>query len=179
MGRSVVEWSELRNLAGARAGEGHDPVSRRAAIAAKVRKNPKEQFNNLLHHLICKLVAECLDEIPKSSAAGVDGMCVKQARENLNGLLPPILKQAHEGRCIPPPVRRAVTLQLWSITAPGNSEVLDLISPSKYCPRNRCRQDVDRLHPRRSDQHSCRAHQLFHGVSAVLPEQRWLEAICH
>jgi len=33
------------------------------------------------------------------------------------------------------------------------SEVLDLISPSKYCPRNHCGQDVDRLHPRRSDQH--------------------------
>ena len=33
-----------------------------------------------------------------SSAAGVDGMSAKQARENLSWLLPPILKQIHEGR---------------------------------------------------------------------------------
>jgi hypothetical protein len=29
----------------------HNPVSKRAAIAAKARENPKEQSNNLLHHL--------------------------------------------------------------------------------------------------------------------------------
>jgi hypothetical protein len=56
--------------AGRSAGEGQDPVSRRAAIAAKARTNPKEQFNNLLHHLTYELVAECLAEIPRSSAAG-------------------------------------------------------------------------------------------------------------
>ena len=33
-------------------------------------------------------------------------MSVKQARENLSWLLPPILKQIHEGRYRPPPVRR-------------------------------------------------------------------------
>ena len=98
--------SESGNPSGRSAGEGHDPVSRRAAIAAKARKNPKEQFNNLLHHLTYELVAECLNEIPQSSAAGVDGMSVKQASENLSWLLPPILKQIHEGRYMPPPVRR-------------------------------------------------------------------------
>jgi len=97
-GGPLVEWSEEGNLAGPRAGEGHDSVSKRAAIAEKARKNSKEQFNNVPHHLIRKLIAECLEEIPKSSAAGADGMSVKQARENLNSLLPPILKQIHEGR---------------------------------------------------------------------------------
>src|SRR5438128_3631151 len=97
--------SESGNPSGRSAGEGHDPVSRRAAIAAKARKNPKEQFNNLLHHLTYELVAECLNEIPQSSAAGGDGMSVKQASENLSWLLPPILKQSHEGRYRPPPVR--------------------------------------------------------------------------
>jgi len=98
--------TEAGNPSGPRAGKGQDPVSKRAAIAAKARKNPKERFNNLLHHLRYELVAECLDEIPRSSAAGVDGMSVKQARENLSWLLPPILKQIHEGRYKPPPVRR-------------------------------------------------------------------------
>ena len=60
----------------------------------------------MLHHLTYELVAECLKEIPQSSAAGVDGMSAKQASENLSWLLPPILKQIHEGRYTPPPVRR-------------------------------------------------------------------------
>ncbi len=77
-------------------GQGYDPVSKRAAIAAKARTNPKEQFNNLLHHLTYELVEECLSKIPKSSATGVDEMGVKEARENLSWLLPPILKQIHE-----------------------------------------------------------------------------------
>lgn len=83
-----------------------DPVSRRAAVAAKARSHPKEQFNNLLHHLTYELIEECLAKIPKSSAAGVDGMTVEQARENLDWLLPPILKQIHEGRYEAPAVRR-------------------------------------------------------------------------
>ena len=97
---------ESGNPSGRSDGEGDNPVSRRAAIAAKARKNPKEQFNNLLHHLTYELVAECLNEITQSSAAGGDGMSVKQASENLSWLLPPILKQIHEGRYTPPPVRR-------------------------------------------------------------------------
>ena len=56
--------SESGNPSGPSAGEGHNPVSGRAAIAARARKNPKEQFNNLLHHLTYELVAECLKEIP-------------------------------------------------------------------------------------------------------------------
>jgi RNA-directed DNA polymerase len=104
--RKSEPHSEAGNPSGRRAGEEYDPVSRRAAIAAKARANPKEQFNNLLHHLTYELVAECLNQLPQSSAAGVDGMSVKQARENLSWLLPPILKQIHEGRYKPPPVRR-------------------------------------------------------------------------
>jgi len=98
--------SEAGDAAGRRDGQSNDPVSKRAAIAAKARKNPKEQFNNLLHHLSYELVAECLSEIPQSSAAGVDGMGAKEAKENLSWLLPPILKQIHEGRYTAPPVRR-------------------------------------------------------------------------
>jgi len=83
-----------------------DPASRRALIAAKARSNPKERFNNLLHHLTYELVEECLARIPSSSAPGEDGMTAKQARENLAWILPPILKQIREGRYEAPPVRR-------------------------------------------------------------------------
>lgn len=84
-----------------------DPGSRQAAIAAKARMNPKEQFNNLLHHLTYELVEECLCKIPHNSAAGVDGMTVEQAKKNLSWLLPPILQQIHGGRYEAPSVRRA------------------------------------------------------------------------
>ena len=87
-------------------GEGKDPVSRRAAIAAKARSQPKEQFNNLLHHLTYDLVEESLAKIPRSSAVGVDEMTVEEAQKHLSWLLPPILKQIHEGRYDAPPVRR-------------------------------------------------------------------------
>jgi group II intron reverse transcriptase/maturase len=98
--------TEAGNPAGRSVSKGRDPVSRRAAIAAKARTKPKEQFNNLLHHLSYELVEECLKKISRSSAVGVDGMSVEEAQKNLSWLLPPILKQIHEGCYEPPPVRR-------------------------------------------------------------------------
>ncbi len=94
------------NPAGLSDGKGRDPISRRAAIAAKARMNPKEQFNNLIHHLSFELVEECLKKIPRTSAKGSDGMSVAEAQKNLSWLLPPILKQIHEGCYQPPAVRR-------------------------------------------------------------------------
>ncbi|MBK7963273.1 MAG: hypothetical protein IPK04_20060 [Bdellovibrionales bacterium] len=88
--------SEVGNTSEHGVGFKQDPVSRRAAIAARARKYPKEQFSSLLHHLTYELVEECLYKIPKSSAVGIDGMTVEQARENLSWLLPPILRQIHE-----------------------------------------------------------------------------------
>ncbi len=98
--------SEAGNLAEHSVREGHDPVSRRATIAAKARANQSEQFNNLLHHLTYELVEECLKKIPRTSAVGVDGMSVGEAQKNLSWLLPPVLKQIHEGRYEAPAVRR-------------------------------------------------------------------------
>lgn len=83
-----------------------DPASKRALIAAKARSNLKERFNNLLHHLTYELVEECLLKISLSSAPGVDGVTAQQARDNLNWILPPLLKQIHEGKYQAPPVRR-------------------------------------------------------------------------
>ena len=85
-----------------------NPASRRALIAAKARKNPKEQFNNLMHHLGPDLVAENLNRMSKTSAPGYDGMTVMQAQENLSWLLPPLLKQINKGQYMAPPVRRVL-----------------------------------------------------------------------
>lgn len=87
-------------------GASNDPAVRRARIAAKARSNPKERFNNLMHHLTPQLVKEYLCKIPWSSAPGTDGMTPEQARKNLSWLLPPIMHQIHKGNYEAPPVRR-------------------------------------------------------------------------
>ena len=151
--------SESGNPSGPSAGGGQNPVSRRAAIAAKARKNPKEQFNNLLHHLTYELIAECLNEIPQSSVAGVDGMSVKQARENLSWLLPPILKQIHEGSYAPPPVRRksaAACRSPWR-AAPACATVLQGCHRSKFLCRKLGHS---------GDPYVARASELEHPVQA-------------
>lgn len=104
--RTSEPYTVTGNRAGPSASSGRDPVSRRAALAAKARNHPKEQFNNLLHHLTYELVDECLNKIPRASAVGIDGMSVEEARQNLSWLLPPILKQIHAGQYAPPAVRR-------------------------------------------------------------------------
>jgi len=94
------------NLHGHSDSAGNDPESKRARIAAIARSKPKEQFNNLMHHLTYELVREHLAKIPLKSAPGADGMTVKAALDNLEWILPPILKAIHQGNYDAPPVRR-------------------------------------------------------------------------
>lgn len=82
------------------------PDIKLARIAEKARSNPKETFNNLLHHLTVDLVKQCLNELPARSASGVDEMTARQAAQNAEWLLPPIIRQIHKGRYDAPPVRR-------------------------------------------------------------------------
>lgn len=86
--------------------EENKPLTKLARIAAKARDNPKEQFNNLLHHLSEQFIAQCLSQISWRSASGTDGMSREQAEKNLSWLLPPIMEQIHEGRYAAPAVRR-------------------------------------------------------------------------
>lgn len=98
----------MGNLFEHRVETGLDPASRRALIAAEARKNPKEQFNNLMHHLSPAFVAENLNKISKTSSPGHDGITVQEARENLSWLLPPLLSQINKGQYEAPPVRRVL-----------------------------------------------------------------------
>lgn len=81
--KKMEPHTAVGNLIKPRVDKGQDPVSRREAVAAKARNNPKERFNSLLHHLTYDLIADCLQKTPLSSAVGVDEMTVEQARENL------------------------------------------------------------------------------------------------
>jgi retron-type reverse transcriptase len=99
---------------------------RRALIAVKARSNPKEQFNNLVHHLTPELVLQRLARIPAKSAPGIDGMTVTQALENLDWLLPSLLEKVHKGSYEAPPVRRVYIPKATGGQRPlGVPEVLD------------------------------------------------------
>lgn len=103
-----------------------DPEARQALIATKARNNPKERFDNLLHHLTPELIPECLAKIPRKSAAGVDGMTADQALGNLDWLLPPILEAIHKGTYQAPSVRRVYVPKLNSGKRPiGIPPIID------------------------------------------------------
>lgn len=110
--RNSEPHTAVDNLVGRRINPGFDPESRRALIAAKARNNPKERFDNLLHHLTPSLILECLAKIPRKSATGVDGMTADQALENLDWILPPIMETIHKGNYQAPPVRRVYVPKL-------------------------------------------------------------------
>src|SRR5712672_1507414 len=52
-------------------------------IAAKARREPKLRFTSLAHHITRDRVRKNLLQIPKWSAAGVDGQTVEAAKEEL------------------------------------------------------------------------------------------------
>lgn len=80
--------------------------SQLSRVAAKARSQPQERFCNLLHHLTPELVGQHLNKMSNLTSPGVDEMTAGQARKNLNWILPPLLKEMHEGRYGAPPVRR-------------------------------------------------------------------------
>jgi RNA-directed DNA polymerase len=52
-------------------------------IAAKARCEPNLRFTSLAHHITRDRVERNLSQIPKNSAAGVDGQTVEAARKAL------------------------------------------------------------------------------------------------
>ncbi len=95
----VGNWEQHRMLT-------NQTQSKLALIAARARSNPRERFNNLMHHLTPELITECLEKIPLSSAAGVDGLNKTQALKSLPWMLPLITEQIHKGQYCAPAVRR-------------------------------------------------------------------------
>ena len=60
-------------------------------IAAKARSEPSLRFTSLAHHITRERVQTNLLQIPKRSAAGVDGQTVQAARESFDGWIAPIV----------------------------------------------------------------------------------------
>jgi RNA-directed DNA polymerase len=79
-----------------------------ARIAAKARKDPKEKFNNLSHHITPERVSFCLGQMRRTTAPGTDGVTVEQAEEIQRWVLPHMMRAIHERNYEAPGIRRVM-----------------------------------------------------------------------
>jgi RNA-directed DNA polymerase len=75
-------------------------------IAVKARREPNLRFTSLAHHITRDRVQKNLLQIPKRSAAGVDGQTVEAARESFDGWIEPMLQSIHRQGYRAPNIRR-------------------------------------------------------------------------
>jgi group II intron reverse transcriptase/maturase len=85
-------------------------------IAAKARSEPKLRFTSLAHHLTRERVWENLCRIPLTSAPGVDGQTVAEAKESFEVWIEPMLGSVHRKGYRAPVIRRVY------IPKPGKQE---------------------------------------------------------
>src|ERR1700745_3274896 len=93
-------------------------------IAAKARREPNLRFISLAHHVTRDRVQKKLSQIPKRSAAGVDGQTVEAAKESFEEWIEPMLQSMHRQGYRAPAVRRVY------IPKPGKTEKRPLGVPT-------------------------------------------------
>src|SRR5262245_39206857 len=93
-------------------------------IAAKARREPKLRFTSLAHHITRDRVRKNLLQIPKWSAAGVDGQTVEAAKKSFDGWIEPMLQSIHRQGYRAPDIRRVY------IPKPGKTEKRPLGVPT-------------------------------------------------
>src|SRR6202045_2276439 len=93
-------------------------------IAAKARREPKLRFTSLAHHITRDRVRKNLLQIPKRSAAGVDGQTVEAAKKSFDGWIEPVLQFIHRQGYSAPDIRRVY------IPKPGKTEKRPLGVPT-------------------------------------------------
>ena len=85
-------------------------------IAAKARCEPKLRFTSLAHHINKDRVWKNLCQIPTKSAPGCDGQTTREAKEEFEEWIEPMLESIHRKGYRPPPIRRVY------IPKPGKQE---------------------------------------------------------
>jgi len=85
-------------------------------VAAKARKEAKLVFTSLAHHVNKDLILESLKHIPLNTAAGIDGIDVRTARETFGEWIGEMVTSIHRQSYKAPAVRR-----VW-IPKPGKEE---------------------------------------------------------
>jgi RNA-directed DNA polymerase len=85
-------------------------------IAATARGEPKLRFTSLAHHITPDRVWSNLSQMSATSAPGVDGQTVAQAKENFGDWIEPMLQSIHRQGYRAPDIRRVY------IPKPGKQE---------------------------------------------------------
>ncbi len=85
-------------------------------IAAKARCEAKLRFTSLAHHVTRERVWDNLSQVPRKTAAGVDGQTVEEAKEQFDVWIEPMLQSMHRQGYPAPAVRRVY------IPKPGKRE---------------------------------------------------------
>src|SRR5262245_66599398 len=80
-------------------------------IAAKARREPKLRFTSLAHHITQDRVWRNLQQIPKSSAPGVDGQGVREAKKSFGVWIVPMIQAIHRKGSRVTSIRRGYSLQ--------------------------------------------------------------------
>jgi RNA-directed DNA polymerase len=93
-------------------------------IAAKARCEPNLRFTSLAHHITRERVLKNLQQIPRRSAAGVDGQNVGEAKESFANWIGPMLDSIHRQGYRAPNIRRVY------IPKPGKTEKRPLGVPT-------------------------------------------------
>ena len=93
-------------------------------IAAKARREPNLRFTSLAHHVTHERVQKNLSQMPKRSAAGVDGQTVEAAKESFEEWIEPMLQSIHRQGYRAPDIRRVY------IPKPGKTEKRPLGVPT-------------------------------------------------
>jgi len=93
-------------------------------IAAKARCEPNLRFTSLAHHITRDRVRKSLSQIPKRSAAGVDGQTVEEAKKSFGDWVEPMLQSIHCQGYRAPDIRRVY------IPKPGKQEKRPLGVPT-------------------------------------------------
>ena len=93
-------------------------------IAAKARCEPKLRFTSLAHHISRDRVWRNLSQVPKWSAAGVDGQTVEAAKKSFDEWIEPMLQSIHRQGYRAPDIRRVY------IPKPGKTEKRPLGVPT-------------------------------------------------
>ena len=93
-------------------------------IAVKARRETNLRFTSLAHHITSERVLKNLQQIPKHSAAGVDGQTVEGAKESFGEWIGPMLESVHRQGYKAPNIRRVY------IPKPGKTEKRPLGVPT-------------------------------------------------
>jgi len=75
-------------------------------ITNKAKREPDFCFTSLTHHLTESLLRQCLHKMKANTAAGFDGMTLKDAKKSFKIWCPQVIDQVHKGQYRPPPTKR-------------------------------------------------------------------------